>query len=52
MCVGVFQLLILLSLIVLGWIRDDPNYRVIVERYPFPNGVVSGLIHAVNFHST
>jgi hypothetical protein len=24
------------------------NYRVIVEKYPFPNGVVGGSIPAVN----
>jgi hypothetical protein len=28
-------------------IRDDPKLRVIVERYPSPNGVVGGLTSAM-----
>ena len=30
--------------VVAGMVRDVLNYRVIVETYPFSNGVVSGLI--------
>ena len=28
-------------------VQDDPNYSVIVERYPFPNRVVGGLMSDV-----